>query len=159
MKIAGPGLVAIVWLILAAGPAWAISDDEAAVRQVVLQTVKAVADFPASKDPQSVLGLYTADYSGIQDGESEGIEAVRRWLEEYGDLLAKGSPIRYAGEITDLTVHVSETWAWATYRYVFQMVRAGQVEGEDRGLCTNIIRKERAGWMIQHEHCSQKRRS
>lgn len=139
-------------------PAWAVTDEEA-VRQVLLQTVKAVADYPNTRDPRSVLGLYAADYVGIQDGEAESLEAVRNWLDEYGALLAQASPVRYAGEISDVNIRLSGGMAWATYRYVFQMVSEGRVQGEDKGLCTNVLRKEAAGWVIQHEHCSQIRKA
>ncbi len=147
-----------VWLLLGNAVAQASTEDEA-VRQVILQTMRAVAEFAATRDRQAVLRLYAADYSGFQDGEAETLDAVRAWLGEYEDLLAQGSAVRYAGDITDLTLRVSETTAWATYRYVFQVLSAGQVQGEDKGLCTNILRKEATGWVIQHEHCSQGRRA
>ena len=147
-----------VWLLLGSTVGQASTEDEA-VRQVILQTMRAVAEFPASRDRQAVLRLYAKDYSGFQDGESETLDAVKAWLEEYEGLLAQGSSVRYAGDITDLTVRVSETTAWATYRYVFQVHSAGQVQGEDKGLCTNILKKEAGTWLILHEHCSQARRS
>lgn len=150
--------LAISSLVIMGVPAWAAPEEEA-VRQVVLGTVKAIADFPSTRDDQSVLGHYSKDYVGVQDGESETLEAVRNWLKEYGSLLDQGSSIRYAGEISDLSIRVAGGTAWATYRYVFQMLSAGQVQGEDRGLCTNILRKEATGWVIQHEHCSQKRKA
>lgn len=149
--------LAIGWLAFLGGPAWAATEEDA-VREAILHSVKAIADFPTTRDRQSVLGLYARDYSGTQDGESETLDAVQAWLEEYEALLRQGSPVRYAGNISDLTIRVSGTIAWATYRYRFQMLSAGQVQGEDNGLCTNILRKEGAGWVIQHEHCSQKRR-
>ncbi|OQW57362.1 MAG: hypothetical protein A4S17_12825 [Proteobacteria bacterium HN_bin10] len=147
-----------VCLLLGSAVARAATEDEA-VRQVILQTVRAVAEFPASRDRHAVLRLYAKDYSGFQDGEAETLDAVRAWLEEYEGLLAQGSSVRYAGDITDLTVRLSETTAWATYQYVFQVLSAGQVQGEDKGLCTNILKKEAGAWLILHEHCSQARRS
>lgn len=147
-----------VWLLVGNAVGQAATEDEG-VRQVILQTVKAVAEFPTSRDRQAVLRLYAKDYSGFQDGEAETLDAVRAWLEEYESLLAQGSSVRYAGDITDLAVRVSETTAWATYRYVFQVLSAGQVQGEDKGICTNILKKEAGVWLILHEHCSQARRS
>ncbi len=47
--------------------------------------------------------------------------------------------------------------AWATYEYVFKLVANGEVQTEDRGLCTSILRKEASTWLIQHEHCSRPR--
>ena len=152
-------VIVLGWLVLLSGtPVGAMSDEET-VRQVLQQTVQAVANFPTTRDPQSVLSLYSSDYSGIQDGEAETREAVRQWLEEYGKLLTQGSAIRYAGQIDEMKVRLSGGMAWATYRYVFHVVDAGQMQGEDKGLCTAILQKELKSWVIQHEHCSQRRRS
>src|SRR5688572_3355685 len=45
--------------------------------------------------------------------------------------------------------------AWATYDYVFQAIRNGELDEQDRGRCTSVLRKEPSGWLIQHEHCSK----
>jgi hypothetical protein len=39
---------------------------------------------------------------------------------------------------------------------VFQAVRKGELEGQDFGQCTTILRKEGSTWLIQHEHCSKR---
>ncbi|MBI5854220.1 MAG: nuclear transport factor 2 family protein [Nitrospirae bacterium] len=144
------------WLAVMGLPAWAGPEEEA-IRHTIVQTTQAIVDFSTTRDRQSVLGLYAKDYGGIQDGEAESLDAVHAWLEEYEAQLQQGSPVRYAGEISDLRIRVSGATAWATYRYVFQMLNAGQSQGEDRGLCTNILQKEAAGWVVQHEHCSKTR--
>ena len=51
--------------------------------------------------------------------------------------------------------HISGPTAWATYDYVFQAIRNGELNAQERGKCTSILRKESPGWLIRHEHCSK----
>lgn len=133
---------------------WA-GEDEDAITVLLLDSAKVTADFSRTRDAQSVLKMYSPDYAGVQDGEEETIETVRRWLAEYGAELDKGSPLRYLGEVFGVKVHVSGQLAWATYDYVFSLVSKGEIQTEDRGRCTSILRKEGTTWLIRHEHCSK----
>jgi len=40
---------------------------------------------------------------------------------------------------------------------VFQAIRKGELEAQDSGQCTTLLRKEGSTWLIQHEHCSKAR--
>lgn len=140
--------------VLLAAPAWAGLDEDA-VEKVLLAEAKSSATFAETRDRQTVLKLYTADYSGVQDGELETRETIEKWLSEYGAALDKGSRVHFLGAVTNLSTHVAGSTAWATYDYVFQAIRNGELDAQDRGKCTSVLRKEASGWLIQHEHCSK----
>ena len=140
--------------VLWAWPAWAGLDEDA-VEKVLLAEAKSSATFAETRDRQTVLKLYTADYSGVQDGEVETRETIEKWLSEYGSALDKGSRVHFLGAVTNLSTHVAGSTSWATYDYVFQAIRNGELDAQDRGKCTSVLRKEASGWLIQHEHCSK----
>jgi len=148
--------VALIGWLAAAPQAWAGSEEEA-VEQTISAAAKSVATFSESKDRQSVLKFYAADYRGIQDGETEGRESIERWLSDYEAELGKGSTLRFISAVSDLRVQVTGPTAWATYDYVFQAIRKGELEAQDSGKCTSLLRKEASSWLILHEHCSRAR--
>ncbi len=148
--------VTIALPVFAGSVAFAGQDEEA-IQALLIESAKATSEFSRTRDAQSVLNAYAKDYVGIQDGESETRETIEKWLSDYGVELDKGNPTRFLGEVFGLKVRVSGPLAWATYDYVFKLVANGEIQTEDRGLCTSILRKEGSAWLIQHEHCSKPR--
>ena len=136
--------------------AWS-ADEREAIERTVKEAAMAAATFSETKDKQAVLKLYTKDYVGIQDGETETRESIEKWLSDYESELTKGSTLRFISVVSSLRVRTPGPTAWATYDYVFQAVRKGELEGQDSGQCTTILRKEGSTWLIQHEHCSKTR--
>jgi ketosteroid isomerase-like protein len=136
--------------------AWSAEEREAVVR-AVKEAAMASATFSETRDKQAVLKLYSKDYVGIQDGETETRDSIEKWLSDYESELTKGSTLRFISVVSNLKPSVLGTTAWATYDYVFQAVRNGELEGSDAGKCTTLLRKEGATWLIQHEHCSKPR--
>jgi ketosteroid isomerase-like protein len=134
--------------------AWAGVDEEA-VERVLSAEAKSSATFAETRDKQAVLKLYTSDYSGVQDGETETRETIEKWLSEYGSALDQGSRVHFLGALSNLSTRIAGATAWATYDYVFQAIRNGELDAQDRGKCTTVLRKEGDGWLIQHEHCSK----
>ena len=116
---------------------------------------KSSATFAETRDKQAVLKLYTADYSGVQDGEAETRESIEKWLTEYGSALDQGSRVHFLGTISNLDTHISGPTAWATFDYVFQAIKNGELDAQEHGKCTSVLRKEASGWLIRHEHCSK----
>jgi hypothetical protein len=104
------------------------------------------------------LKLYSKDYVGIQDGETETRDSIEKWLSDYETELNKGSTLRFIGAVSNLQVRMTGLTAWTTYDYVFQAIRKGELEAQDSGLCTALLRKEGPVWLILHEHCSKTRR-
>ncbi|HKY71026.1 MAG TPA: nuclear transport factor 2 family protein [Nitrospira sp.] len=129
--------------------------DEEAVERVLMAEAKSAATFAETRDTQSVLKLYTADYSGVQDGVAETRETIEQWLSEYGSALGQGSRVHFLGAVSNLNTHISGESAWSTFDYVFQSIRNGELDAQEHGKCTSILRKEREGWLIRHEHCSK----
>jgi ketosteroid isomerase-like protein len=151
-------LTVAVMLLCLSWPAAAWSADEGeAIEKTIKEAAMAPATFSETRDKQTVLKLYTKDYVGIQDGETETRDAIEKWLLDYDAELKKGSTLRFISVVSNLQVRMSGPTAWTTYDYVFQAVRKGKLEGQDSGQCTTVLRKEGATWLIQHEHCSKSR--
>ena len=129
--------------------------EEDAVERVLLAEAQSSATFAETRDREAVLKLYTTDYSGVQDGEAETRESIERWLTEYGTALEQGSRVYFLGAVSNLHTHMSDQTAWATYDYVFQAIKNGELDAQEHGKCTSVLRKEPSGWLIRHEHCSK----
>ena len=136
--------------------AWSAEEEEA-VEMAIKNAAMAASTFSETKNKQAVLKLYSKDYVGIQDGETETRDSIEKWLSDYDTELTKGSTLRFISALSNLHVRMLSPTAWATYDYVFQAVRKGELEGQDSGQCTTILRKEGSTWLIQHEHCSKPR--
>ncbi len=153
-------MIRLCWIVIGSvmwiSPVRAGADDDA-VERVLLAEAKSSATFAEIRDAQAVLKLYTSDYSGVQDGEAETRESIEKWLSEYGSALDQGSRVHFLGAVSNLSTHIAGSTAWATYDYVFQAIRNGELDAQDRGKCTSILRKEHSDWLIQHEHCSKTR--
>lgn len=134
--------------------AWAGQDEEA-VHRTITQAVAGIATHSESQDRQRVLALYTDDYLGIQDGQPEAKAAIEQWLSDYESELKQGNRLRFIGVVSNLKTGLEGATAWAIYDYVFQAIRDGELEGQDAGTCTSLLRKEQAVWRIFHEHCSK----
>jgi len=150
--------VALIGCLAVASQTWAGLEEDA-VEQVISTAAKSVATFSESRDRQSILKFYTTDYQGIQDGALEDRGAIEGWLSDYEAELDRGSTLRFISALSDLKVRVIGPTAWATYDYVFQAVRKGELEGQDSGKCTSVLRKEGSAWLIIHEHCSKTRQT
>jgi ketosteroid isomerase-like protein len=149
-----PCSLLVIGLICWTSPSSAGGEEEA-VERVLLAEAKSSATFAETRDTQAVLKLYTADYSGVQDGEAETRESIETWLSEYGSALEQGTRVHFLGALSNLSTHISGPTAWATYDYVFQAIRNGELNAQEHGKCTSILRKESSGWLIRHEHCSK----
>jgi ketosteroid isomerase-like protein len=146
-------MVALSWPAVA----WSAEEGEA-IERTVKEAAMAATAFSETRDKQAVLKLYTKDYIGIQDGETEMRDSIEKWLLDYESELNKGSTLRFIGAVSNLNVRVLGQVAWTTYDYMFQAVRKGELEAQDSGLCTAFLRKEGSAWLIFHEHCSKTRR-
>jgi ketosteroid isomerase-like protein len=152
-RLAGAVMMAcLLW----AAVAWP-TDEGDAIERIIKDAAMASATYSETRDKQAVLKLYTKDYVGIQDGETETRESIEKWFSDYESELNKGNTLRFISVVSNLRVRVPGPTAWATYDYVFQAVRKGELEGQDSGQCTTILRKEGPTWLIQHEHCSKTR--
>ena len=152
-QLAGVVLMACLsWTVVA----WSAEEREA-IERTVKEAAMTAATFSETKDKQAALKLYTKDYVGIQDGETETRDSIERWLSDYESELKKGSTLRFISAVSNLRVRIPGPTAWATYDYVFQAIRKGELEGQDSGQCTTLLRKEGLVWLIFHEHCSKAR--
>ena len=98
--------------------AWSAEEWEA-IKRTVKEAAMAAAAFSEARDKQAVLKLYTKDYIGIQDGETETRDAIEKWLSDYESELDKGSTLRFISAVSNLHVRMPGPTAWTTYDYVF----------------------------------------
>jgi len=145
-------MVCLPWTAVA----WS-AEEGSAIEKTVKEAAMAAATFSETRDKQAVLKLYTKDYAGIQDGETETRDSIEKWLSDYESDLNKGSTLRFISVVSNLYVRMLGPAAWATYDYVFQAIRKGELEAQDSGQCTTLLRKEGSVWLIFHEHCSKAR--
>jgi ketosteroid isomerase-like protein len=152
------GLITLLLMVCLSwtGVAWS-ADERESIEKTVKEAAMAAATFSETRDKQTVLKLYTKDYVGIQDGETETRDSIEKWLSDYDSELNRGSTLRFISVVSNLHVRMPGSTAWATYDYIFQAVRKGELEGQDSGQCTTVLRKEGLIWLIQHEHCSKTR--
>jgi len=136
--------------------AWSAGEGET-VETVIKEAAKATATFSETRDAEAVLKLYAKDYLGIQDGETETRDSIEKWLEDYEAELRRGSTLRFISAVSNVKTGFAGSIAWATYDYLFQAIRNGELEGQDVGKCTSLLRKEGGAWLIFHEHCSKTR--
>ncbi len=136
--------------------AWSAGEGET-VETVIKEAAKATATFSETRDAEAVLKLYAKDYLGIQDGETETRDSIEKWLEDYEAELRRGSTLRFISAVSNVKTGFAGSIAWATYDYLFQAIRNGELEGQDVGKCTSLLRKEDGAWLIFHEHCSKTR--
>lgn len=144
----------LIGFVLWASASMAAGDEEA-IEKVLLAEAKSSATFAETRDKQAVLKLYTTDYSGVQDGEAETRDTIDQWLSDYGSALEQGSRVHFLAAVSNLHTQISGSTAWATYDYVFQAIKNGELDAQEHGKCTSILRKESSGWLIRHEHCSK----
>ena len=146
-------------VLLAGACGWSMSSwagqDEEAIHRTIIQAVAGTATFSESRDKQVILMLYTDDYTGIQDGQPETKAAIDQWLSDYESELKQGNRLRFIGAVSNLKTGLDGSTAWAIYDYVFQAIRDGEIEGQDAGTCTSLLRKEHSAWRIFHDHCSK----
>ncbi len=150
-------LYVLLLLLSWTGLAWSAEEGEA-IEKTIKAAATAAATFSETRDKQAVLTLYSKDYVGIQDGETETRDSIEKWLSDYESELEKGSILRFIGAVSNVHVRMTGLTAWATYDYVFQAVRTGELEAQDSGQCTALLRKDSSAWLIFHEHCSKPRR-
>lgn len=136
--------------------AWSAGDEEA-IERAIKEAAKATAMFSETRDAQAILKMYAPEYLGIQDGEAETRDSIEKWLADYESELKRGSTLRFISAVSNLKPGLAGSMAWATYDYVFQAIRNGELEGQDAGKCTSLLRKEASAWLIFHEHCSKTR--
>ena len=136
--------------------AWSAGDEET-IERVIKEAARATATFSETRDAQAVLKLYTKDYVGVQDGEAETRDSIEKWLEDYEAELKRGSTLRFISAVSNVKTGLTGSITWATYDYLFQAIRNGELEGQDVGKCTTLLRKEASAWLIFHEHCSRTR--
>ena len=96
--------------------AWAADEGES-IQKTIKDAAMAASIFSETRDKQAVLKLYTNDYVGIQDGETETRDAIEKWLSDYESELNKGSSLRFISALSNLQVRIPGPTAWANSKH------------------------------------------
>ena len=112
--------------------AWSAEEGEA-IERTVKEAAMAAATFSETRDKQAMMKLYSKDYVGIQDGETETRDSIEKWLSDYESELNKGSTLRFISAVSNLRVRTPGPTAWVTYDYVFQQSGKANSKGRTPG--------------------------
>ncbi len=155
MKNLSRSCFVIGFFLLTVCAAWA-SQNEAAIEKTITDATKAMTDFPRTRDLEAVLQFYAQDYTGINDGEWETMEEMKKTFSDLEEKMNLGSPIGISYKVSNIIAHVTGTTGWATYDFSAKIGMAGETLVEEQGKCTGIYIKNGAAWAVLHEHCSSK---
>ncbi|MGH7819796.1 MAG: nuclear transport factor 2 family protein, partial [Candidatus Binatia bacterium] len=146
--------IAAISVLCLSEPAVAAGGEAGAVVRVIEESARAMSELPKSRDRQSVLRFYTADYRGITDGQWQTRENLDSVVSEIDENVKLGNPVRITNRATKVEASAIGPVGWATYDFYSKIEVLGEVLGEVERRCTGVYRKEDAGWRIRHEHCS-----
>ena len=118
-------MVSLSWTAVA----WSAEEGEA-IERTVKEAAMAPAAFSETRDKQAVLKLYTKDYVGIQDGETETRDAIEKWLSDYESELNKGSTLRFISAVSNLHVRIQAQRLGLPTTTCFR--RSGKANSKDR---------------------------
>lgn len=137
---------AIVAMATSLAPAWASSADEAAIRALESRFTAAII----ARDIAAVMKVYAPDvlvFDVIPPRQFAGAAAYRKdWEGFFGWI--KG-PVKF--EVTDLHVSAAGTLG---YSHSIQRITGSDAKGQPTVRVTDVYRKAKGHWLIEHEHVS-----
>jgi hypothetical protein len=136
-------MVCLSWTAVA----WSAEEGEA-IERTVKEAAMAAATFSETRDKQAVLKLYTKDYVGIQDGETETRDSIEKWFSDYESELNKGGTLRFISVVSNLRIRMPGPTVWATYDYVFQAIRKANSKRRTPGNTIEVISTDAEGRLI-----------
>jgi ketosteroid isomerase-like protein len=133
------------------------TQEEVLIEKTIIDLASVNTQFPKTKDSQSILRFYSKDYAGINNGKSDSLKDVEKYLSDLVDRINLGEPIGISAKVANIQASVTGVSGWATYEYEYKLGRGGVVLQMDQGKCTAIFKKQGDSWLIRHEHCSTER--
>lgn len=130
------------------------TEEETLIEKKIIDLANASTQFPKTKDSQSILRFYSHEYEGINNGKSESLKDIEKYLSEVLERINLGEPIGISSKVTNIRTSVTGPSGWATYESEYKLGSGGAVLQTTQGLCTTIFRKQGDSWLIRHEHCS-----
>jgi ketosteroid isomerase-like protein len=136
------------------GAGAARTQDEILLEKTVTDLASRGTEFPKTKGSQSILRFYSPDYAGINNGKSESLKDIEKYLSDLIERINLGEPIGISAKVSDIKTGTSGSLGWATFDYDYKVGSGGAVLQAEQGKCTTIFRKQGDSWLIQHDHCS-----
>jgi ketosteroid isomerase-like protein len=146
-----------IWALIALPGVAVAESDEAAIVRTIMESVNALANFPQTKDRQTVLRFYSKDYFGIQDGAVMSRSLIDTQYVDMEKMLKDGIPMTIKVSASNVRAEASGVIGWATYDASIYWDSSGLpiVKGNEK--CTSLLRKSGTQWHIQHDHCSSQK--
>ncbi|MBI3806420.1 MAG: nuclear transport factor 2 family protein [Nitrospirae bacterium] len=143
-----------IWALIALPGVAVAESDEAAIVRTIMESVNAFANFPQTKDHQTVARFYSKDYFGIQDGAVMSRSLLDKQLADMEKMLKDEIPMTIKASASNVRAESSGVMGWATYDVSIDWDSSGLpiVKGNEK--CTSLLRKAGTQWQIQHDHCS-----
>ncbi|HXX74752.1 MAG TPA: nuclear transport factor 2 family protein [Nitrospiraceae bacterium] len=136
------------------GTGAARTQEEVLLEKTITDLASRGTEFPKTKDSQSILRFYSRGYAGINNGKSESLKDIEKYLSDLIERINRGEPIGVSAKVSNIKTSVTGPSGWATYDYDYKVGRGGVVLQAEQGKCTTIFRKQGDSWLIQHDHCS-----
>ena len=142
---------------------WLGSFEDLVAKQVQERTqylLRSTAPSPAATGTPVVTTDYVNTIPVDQEPEFPGDEEIER---KYRSLTPRSivfpRPLAKGGDYTEANVVGAQETRDLLHAALVERRRvlllAGELDAQDRGRCTSVLRKEPSGWLIQHEHCSK----
>ena len=104
-----------IWALIALPGVATAESDEAAIVRTIMESVNAFANFPQTKDRQTVLRFYSKDYFGIQDGAVMSRSLIDTQYADMEKMLKDGIPMTIKTSASNVRAESSGVMGWATY--------------------------------------------
>jgi ketosteroid isomerase-like protein len=130
------------------------TQEETLIEKTLTDLSSANTQFPKTKDTQSILRFYAQDYAGINNGKSESLKDIEKYLFDLIDRINLGEPLGISSKITNIKTSATGPLGWATYESEYKVGSGGAVLQTNQEQCTAIFKRQGESWLIRHEHCS-----
>lgn len=131
-----------------------LSAEAVALREVIGDYAIAMTNFPARKDVEAITRHFTEDYAKFNDGLEETASDTAAIFNEIREQIVFGSMVVITSKIDDFYGEVRGDLAWATYRFYFKTIVAGELFTEEDKFCSAVLEKSGETWLIRLEHCT-----
>jgi hypothetical protein len=97
------------------------TQEEALIEKTLNDLATVNTQFPKTKDPQSILRFYSQDYAGINNGQSESLKDIEKYLSELNDRINLGEPIGISSKVANIKTNVTGASGWATFEFEYKI--------------------------------------
>jgi hypothetical protein len=124
--------------------------DKAAIEKSVKAYAKALTEFPANRDPSSILRFHAREWTGIDDGKKYDLNKIQETLTGIIGSLQAGNTIQISAEAKDVETKLEGDVAWADYIGIIRVKVNGKVIEEKKQKCSDKFKRDGNAWLLLH---------